>query len=217
MRMHRAMLATVAVAAPVALGASPAWAAAPSNDVFSGAAPLSVGTSLSLDTTQATTDADDAQLNASCGAPATDASVWYSYSPAADGAVVVDVSSSTYAAGVLVATGTQGSLTSIACGPGAVVFSASAGTTYSILVIDDQVDGGGNGGTLNLSMSGLPDAPTVAVTVDPVGFVNAKTGAATLSGTITCANADFVSVFGQLSPVAWSTITIGPQSDTPHS
>ena len=52
-----------------------------------------------LVTTGATTDADDAQLNTTCGAPATDASVWYSLQGSGKG-VVADVSSSDYSAGV---------------------------------------------------------------------------------------------------------------------
>ena len=71
-----------------------------------------------LDTTQATTDGDDAQLNASCGAPATDASVWYAFTAASDIGVVVDVSQSNYSAGVLVGVGSQGNLQTVACGPG---------------------------------------------------------------------------------------------------
>jgi hypothetical protein len=60
-------LSSLGVSAPAAL------AAPPSNDTFAGARP---DVSELLDTTEATTDSDDAQLNATCGAPATDASVW---------------------------------------------------------------------------------------------------------------------------------------------
>jgi hypothetical protein len=52
-----------------------ALAAPPSNDTFASATLVDFGFSEVLDTTEATTDGDDAQLNASCGAPATDASV----------------------------------------------------------------------------------------------------------------------------------------------
>ena len=72
-----------------------------------------------------------------CGAPATDASVWYTLT-GADNGVVVDVSSSDYSAGVIVATGSPGSFELETCGPGAVAFFASSGTTYSILAFDDQ-------------------------------------------------------------------------------
>ena len=50
----------------------------PTNDTVAGATPISaLPFTATLDTTQATTDATDASLNANCGAPATEASVWY--------------------------------------------------------------------------------------------------------------------------------------------
>jgi len=119
-----------------------ALAAAPSNDTFPGATAVSVGFGETLDTSQATTDADDTQLNAACGAPATAASVWYTIQ-GSDSVVVVDVSGSDYSAGVIVGTGTQGNLTTVACGPGSTSFFAAAGTTYYVLAIDDQQDGSG--------------------------------------------------------------------------
>src|SRR5918996_2142292 len=176
---------------------STAVAAPPSNDTFGGATVVSLGFSEQLDTTEATTDADDAQLNATCGAPATDASVWYAFTTAADTGVVVDVSQSSYSAGVLVGVGTQGSLETVDCGPGTVGFFAVAGTTYYVLAIDDQLDGGGNGGTLRISFNEAPPPPTVDITVDPVGTFNARTGVATITGTYTCTNGDFIDVFGE--------------------
>jgi hypothetical protein len=139
-----------------------------------------------LDTTEATTDADDAELNALCGAPATDASVWYEFTAEADGSLVVDVSQSSFLAGAIVATGSPGNWTFVACGPDAVAWSAVAGETYTILVFDDQGDGGGNGGTLVITIDEAPPAPTIDVTVDPVGQFDPRTGSATISGTVTC-------------------------------
>jgi hypothetical protein len=172
-----------------------AFAAAPGNDVFSGATGVSVlPFSDSVNTTEATTDANDAQLNTNCGAPATDASVWYTVQ-GNDSTVVVDVSQSDYSAGVLVGTGTEGALDIVACGPQAVAFYAVAGTTYYILAIDDQQDGGLNGGTLNLSIYEIV-APTIdTFTVNRYGTVNTRTGVATISGTYSCSNADFMDVF----------------------
>ncbi|MDQ1740235.1 MAG: hypothetical protein QOE53_1887, partial [Pseudonocardiales bacterium] len=144
-----------------------------------------------LDTTQATTDAGDASLNADCGAPATEASVWYSYTASADGAVVIDVSQSSYSAGVIVATGTPGSLFIDACGPGAVAETVTAGETVYIMAFDDT-PGSGNGGTLQISVDNAPPPPDLSVTVDPVGSFNSHTGVATISGSVTCTGGDFV-------------------------
>lgn len=170
-----------------------AFAAAPANDVFTGATVASIGFSESLNTTEATTDADDAQLNSTCGAPATDASVWYAMD-GTDQNVVVDVSGSDYSAGVLVGVGTEGNLSIIACGPGAVGFFAVAGTTYYILAIDDQTNGDGlNGGTLNISFNEI-SSPSLNITVNPYGKVNTRTGVATISGKYSCTASDFIDV-----------------------
>ena len=200
MRCPRTFLVAALTAAALSLtiGAPGAMAAAPGNDLIGGATVVTPGFSEELDTSGATTDADDAAANANCGAPATDASVWYSYTAAADGGVIVDVSSSSYTAGVIVVSGEPGSFTLEACGPGATVFGATAGTTYRVLAFDDQYDGGGNGGTLRISFADAPPPPSVAVTVNPVGYVNAKTGVATVSGTITCSGAEFVGMFTEL-------------------
>jgi len=182
-------LSAFGVSAPAALAASP------TNDTFTGATPISLGFSEALDTTEATTDGDDAQLNTNCGAPATDASVWYAFTSSSDTGVIVDVSSSNYSAGVLVGTGNQGNLQIVTCGQWAVAFFASAGTTYYVLAIDDQLDGSGNGGLLNISFNEAPPPPTVDITVNRYGTVNTRTGVATISGTYTCTNGDFIDVF----------------------
>jgi hypothetical protein len=179
------------------LSAPAALAAAPANDTFGGATTASIGFSEVLDTTEATTDADDAQLNSVCGAPATDASVWYAFSNPTDVNVAVDVSQSNYTAGVLVGVGTQGSLSIVACGPDAVAFFASAGTTYYVLAIDDQLDGGGNGGSLSISFRELPPPPTIGLTLNSKGTFD-RQGVATISGTVSCSSPVPVIVQGQV-------------------
>jgi hypothetical protein len=199
-RMRIAIMVCIAIAVAVilTLDAKQASAVAPTNDVFAG--PLVVpGLPFSevADTTEATTDADDAQLNTFCGAPATDASVWYAFTPAVDTQVVVDVSGSNYSAGIIVSTGKLAE-DLITCGPGAVGFFAAAGTTYYVLAFDDQFDGGGNGGSLSISFNEV-QVPTVDLTLSPSGTFNAKTGTALISGTYTCSNGDFLSVSGTAS------------------
>jgi hypothetical protein len=183
------LIATLAAAAP-------ALAAAPSNDVIGGAIAVSDGYNATLDTTQATTDANDAELNAQCGAPKTDASVWYTLTAAADGFFAVDVSGSNYSAGVIVASGSPGSFVVESCGPGATAFAATSGVTYSILAFDDQGDGAGNGGNLVINVAAIPPPPQVTLTVNKTGRFNSKTGTATISGTITCTGgpADFTEI-----------------------
>ncbi len=164
----------------------PAFAAPPDNDVYAGRVVVgSVPFNTTLDTSEATTDAHDVEINTECGAPATDASVWYEVTAAADGALAADVSSSDYSAGVLVATGSPGSFSIVACGPGATAWSTTAGETYALLVIDDQFDGGGNGGNLELTIADVPPPPEIDVTVSPRGQFT-RTGSAIINGTLTC-------------------------------
>ena len=189
--------------------ASPVLAAAPSNDTHAGATVIAaLPHAETLDTTEATTDADDVELNTNCGAPALDASVWYSLTPTADMGVIVDVSASDYPAGVLVGTGSPGSFSIVTCGPGGVGFFAASGETYSILVIDDQSDGAGNGGTLQLSVTEAPPPPEVDITLDPVGTFNSQTGTATISGTITCDADAFAFIFADVRQAVGRLVTI---------
>lgn len=208
---------TVAIAALLMLTASPALAATPSNDTFAGTAVIgSIPFSTSLDTTEATTDADDASANSTCGAPATDASVWYSLTPATDTGLIVDVSASTFSPGVIVVTGTPGSFTLVTCGPGAVGFGAVAGSTYHLLLFDFQGDGGGNGGILNLSVSEIPPPPVIDVTVNPTAQFSQE-GSAILSGTVQCTGgpAEFAVVQGELSQKVGRVATVRGFFGTP--
>ena len=175
-----------------------ALAAAPSNDTFAGATAVTTGFSEVRDTSEATTDSDDAQLNETCGAPATDASVWYAFTVGSDTGIVVDASQSGYSSGILVGVGSQGNLQTVTCGPETVGFLAAAGTTYYVLAFDDQFDGGSNGGSLSISFNETGPPPSVDITVNPFGTVNARTGVATISGTYTCTGADFLDVSGDV-------------------
>jgi hypothetical protein len=189
----------------VVVHAEAAAAAPPSNDTLTGAIPTAIGFSEERDTTEATTDADDAQLDATCGAPATDASVWYSFTPAADTEVVVDVSQSSYTATVLVGVGTPGDLLTFACGPSTVGFSATAGTTYYVLAVDDQLDGAGNGGTLRISLGEPPPPTTVDIAVDPVATFDPRSGGATFTGSYTCDNGHAIEALGQVEQAVGSS------------
>jgi hypothetical protein len=187
MRLLRTTAAVVAASSVLLVSGGGFAVAAVANDGYAGRAVIgSVPFTATVDTSTATTDGDDAALNQNCGAPATDASVWYEYTAPADQAVIIDVSGSSYSAGVLVGTGGPGNWTLQTCGPNAVALFAAAGQTYAILAIDDQLDGGGNGGTLQIEVTEAPPPPIIDVTVDPTGTYDNHTGSATISGTVTC-------------------------------
>ena len=180
------------------LGAVPASAAAPpANDTIAGATAISaVPFGETVDTTEATTDAEDAAINATCGAPATSGSIWYTLDAAAP-AYLVDVSKSNFTAGVIVATGTPGNLSIVTCGPDAVGFEPTAGETYYLMAFSDSPDV--VGGQLAIEVTETDPVPTISMTVDDAGSVDKATGVATISGTYTCdGTADFVVLQGSL-------------------
>jgi len=171
--------------------ATPVLAAAPGNDLYVGRTviPATPFTD-TVNTSEATTDSDDTALGDQCGGPPTDASVWYEHTAVADGGLIVETYESDYSVGIIVATGSLGSLSLIACGGGAVVVSTAAGETYSILVFDYQGDGGGNGGSLVLSARDAPPPPELEFSIAKVGKFNPATGSATILGTVSCTGGD---------------------------
>jgi hypothetical protein len=194
----RAAAGVLLLVASLSIAVAPAAASsAPANDTLAGATIVAATPfSQQIDTTAATTDAIDAEANVTCGAPATAASVWYDYTPATDDAIVVDVSQSSFGAGIIVVSGNPGSLTLEACGPGGVAFAAYAGVTYHVMAFSDTA--GINGGMLSISIDTAPPPPTLSVTIDPVGHVNQKTGVVTVSGKYTCSG---VAYFGEIDGV----------------
>jgi hypothetical protein len=190
MRALRLLATAVLAVGFLPLAAAPANAAPPANDVPEGAVELHLGDQVEQDTSEATTDTQDADLNASCGAPATNASVWYQYTPDADQTVVLDMTASDYSGGMLVFAGTPTADSLVTCGPGVVVLRAEAGTTYNIMVISDTDV---NGGNLVLSLEEAPPPPLVHVSVAKRGVVF-RGGAARLHGTYSCKNGEFTAV-----------------------
>jgi hypothetical protein len=89
--------------------------------------------------------------------------------------------------GIIVATGTPGSLTTLACGSGAVVVPTSPGTTYYALVSGGY---GTRGGRLQLDVEPTPPPPAIDASFDGTGIVD-HAGIAYLSGTYSCSNALF--------------------------
>jgi hypothetical protein len=131
---RRALALLVVTAVVVALIGLPTAtiAAAPPNDDFDGATVIgSLPYSTSVDIGSATQAADDPYTCSGGG----NMTVWYRFTPAATSNV--QVTSTTYLVGVF--TGARGALSMVACGTmgGAGTtarFTASAGTTYSILI-----------------------------------------------------------------------------------
>jgi hypothetical protein len=190
MNGKRLLSLTLCIAALTLLNAGPALAAAPSNDNFANATtvtePLPVTDSIS--TIDATTEATDPVPDCSGSVGHT---VWYSYTPSADGLVQADTSGSDYDTVLSVWTGTAGSLSQVGCnddfffigGPSQLTFAATGGTTYYLMVGSFDV---GGGGSLEFTVSvGLPPL-LQAFSVDSRDKVVPRTGIVTLAGTVTC-------------------------------
>lgn len=179
-----AALAVAALILPFT--ATVAHAAAPANDTAAGATVVNVlPTTITQDTTEATTDSTDAALNANCGAPATNASVWFTFTDSDGVGFLADVSASDYTAGIFVTAGDPADGNLVACGPNQAGVRGEPGTTYYIGAFSDSATPGGN---LSITFSQLPPAPTAALTVAPKG-VAYKDGTARISGTYNCTNA----------------------------
>ncbi|GGN03535.1 hypothetical protein GCM10009721_33560 [Terrabacter tumescens] len=198
MRAPRLLVALAAAALLGPLGATTA-SAAPTNDTSAGAtAVTSLPTTVTQDTSTATTDALDATLNEQCGAPATNGSVWFTYTdPTGDG-LLVDLAQSDFTAGVMIVQGdpTAGGFL-VACGPEAVAVRGEAGTTYYVMAFSDTPER--IGGTLVASFEPLPPAPVSTLTVDPRATAY-KDGSLKLTGSYSCSNANgfFSDIEGQV-------------------
>jgi hypothetical protein len=183
----RVLLSAVVGVAVVPALSGAAYAAVPSNDTPAGATAIgSLPTTISEDTTAATTDATDSALNADCGAPATNASVWFKYTDPTGAGFVATMGNSDYTGGFMVTEGdpSQGNL--VACGPTTVGVRTTAGQTYYVVAFSDTAV---NGGHLQVTFDQAPPMPELSVTANPKG-VAYKDGSAQVSGTYTCTNAD---------------------------
>jgi hypothetical protein len=189
--MQRATL-VLSIAVLLSLGVvTPALAASPTNDTYSGrtvipAAPFTE----SVDTTEATPDADDGELVTQCAAPATDASVWYEYTAVSDRDLIIEAFESDFSVGIIVATGGPGSFTVVACAPGGVTLPGNSGETYAILLFDYQGDGGGTGGLLTWRLREAPLPRALELTLAPTGSFDPATGLATIRGTVNCTDGE---------------------------
>lgn len=210
MNTARRVIALVAGLTLVPLTAAAAFAAAPpSNDRPGGAVTLSLGSTVKEDTTQATTGTLDQKVNSYCGAPYTNASVWFTYSPSQNGAFIADGTQSNYSTGFMVFRGALTGRNLIACGPDSVGVRYVAGKTYTIMAFSATPQ---NGGQLVLSLTKAPPAPTISVTLDPTGKAFAN-GNARISGTYTCTNANDVEMYGNLMQI-WRRVKITAYFDT---
>jgi hypothetical protein len=161
-RVTRRLAVSLVLAAGTfsSMATGPAWGAPPANDEAANATVISsLPFSGTADTTEATIGPGDVTGSAACGLSTPfPKSVFYQYTPSTDQVVRVDVSQSSYSAGVGVFAGDA----CVTTFPFSGTFSAHAGQPYLIAVVDI---GDGTGGTLRLAVSVLepPGEPTIAL------------------------------------------------------
>ena len=99
--------------------------------------------------------------------------------------VVVDARATGAPIGINVFAGSATAAALVLCVEDALIFEATAGTTYYLMFAD--IDGDAtNGGRLQATIDVAPPPVDVSVTINDKGKFNAQTREATIGGTITC-------------------------------
>ena len=159
----------------------------PPNDTFAGATVISAFPFIDeVDVSGATTGSEDERW---CNDGT--ASVWYTFRADRDLTVILATTGSTYTPLVTALEWAEGSLRPVACYTS--VFSAEAGKTYYLQVTAANYYG--PPGRLVLSVDAHPPF-SVSATLNPTGSFSSVTGAATVSGKLTCSLPASASVYG---------------------
>jgi hypothetical protein len=196
----RSVVATVAAVALVTFVAPTASAIAPGNDDIGNAV---VVPGIPYTNTVDTSEATFAEGDSGCGA----ATVWYTFTPDADGAYVTDTIGSDYDTTLAAFDGSPGNLNLLACNDDAVglqsrlVLDLSAGTTYYFeagTCCGGDIGQVGPGGTLVINVSIAPPAFDIQLTLDGQARIGSDLGTAIVSGTLSCNNDGYVVVYGTL-------------------
>ena len=170
----------------------------PPNDDFDTATEvLSLPSTATQDTRTATVAPDDPYCYGR------DASVWFAWTAPSAMRVEADTLGSGFDTTLSVYTGSRGSLTTLACNDNAdgttqsqVRFDAVAGTTYFFMVSAYPFPG--QGGPLSFQVKEGPPPLSIAPSVFRFGKVTPTTGVAQVSGSVTCSQPAYVSLYGQL-------------------
>ena len=169
----------------------------PPNDDFNNAIHVSaIPYSISYDATNATVAPDDPFCN---GASQT---LWFAYTPTTNIRLEANTFGSNYDTTLSVYTGTRGALTQIACNDDSngivqsrVRFDATAGTTYYFMVSSLYPVSPAD---LTFNLLEAPPPFSFSPTLSQFGSVKPSNGTATISGTVTCDQAAYVYISGEL-------------------
>ena len=178
----------------------------PPNDDFNSPTVIpSMPFTVSQDVTNATTALDDPFC---VGRTQT---VWFSFTPTINMRLEANTFGSNYDTTLSVYTGARGALTQLACNDDSngsvqsrVRFDAVAGTTYFFMVSSFSFF---PVSSANLTFNLVPAPPPLAIapSVTQFGSVDPTTGAATISGFVSCTQPAFVTISGQLKQMHGGT------------
>ncbi len=144
--------------------------------------------------------------------------VWFAFTPTQNLRIEANTFGSNYDTTLSVYTGPRGSLTQLACNDDSgssqgflqsrIRFDAVAGTTYYFMVSSFSFFPVSNP---NLVFNLVPAPPPliIAPSVFQFGSVDPSTGAATISGSVSCSQPAFVTISGQLKQTHGPTSTLG--------
>jgi CSLREA domain-containing protein len=156
--------------------------------------------------------------------------VWYTVTPAADGLIVFDTTTSNYDTWIGVFTGAPGSFAEVACDAdgaqaASVSFPVTSGTTYAVLVGSTFPLGGGESLNIAAQLTTPPanDARAAATVISSSPFTNTVNMSAssveTVDNLAVCTKAPLKnSVWYKISPAAYTRLTVSataPGGTTP--
>jgi VCBS repeat-containing protein len=140
--------------------------------------------------------------------------VWFAFTPTQNMVIEANTFGSNYDTTLSVYTGSRGSLTQLACNDDSgslqsrIRFNAVAGTTYYFMVSSFSFFPVSNA---NLVFNLLPGPQPLAIapSIFQFGSVDPSTGAATISGFVSCSQQAFVTISGQLKQTHGPSSTFG--------
>jgi len=126
-------------------------------------------------------------------------SVWFSYTPLADGRVEFNTIGSGFLTTLSVYTGTRGNLNQVTCSyngyDSRVRFDATAGVTYYVMAAAPPWS---TPGSLTLNALQAPPPYTMQLSLDSFSTVESSSGSVIVRGTATCSAPSFVNIVGAL-------------------
>jgi hypothetical protein len=198
-KMRKAMLVVSLMAVTLLGNAAVVHAAPPSNDDITNA---TVVTAIPFTHSVNTSEATYAATDTGCGFN----TVWYQFTPAVSGYIEVNTLGSSYDTTLALHTGQPPALTQVQCNDdfyglqSRIINEVVAGTPYYISAGTccgpAPIGYVGDGGELVLNVQSAPPPLTeVTVTVDKSGTVVRNSGLVTITGTITCDQQGFATIY----------------------